>query len=481
MHDVFLVTCLGIFSIAGVAVAAATARRTHRLLNFPTLVIFIYVVTNLVSGIAHLLKISDTRRGYFDTGLWLTPAQLDHVVLIQAVGLIAICSGVLWGLPTGVAKGASQRRTGLSIRDRAILPSAIAVLLPVSLWASLQVSEHVATLGIDRIIAISGGMARYSYMSHWLVWAISLSVIWLTSRRTNNHETWRVFALSVGVTAIAASLQWNGGRSIILVMTLPLILVLLPRLRRSKWVAGPVGLTIGILYVIQISENRNTRYSGSGTSLVEWLDWQWGRFSMLGYSVKYVDDNGLLWGETFAAGAIRFVDGVLRLAGLQPINAELRSSTNIAAESLLNSSADIYIVPGMSAELYMNFGMAGIFLGYFVLGWLCSWADAGFVRSATPVTQLAWAYVGTLLVFRTIPVDSASAYSYLVFSGAPLLMLAAVSFFGTRGREGDGVEFNPETCRENASPRRIDLKSTSPPHRNVQMIDGSQRLRRGIK
>ena len=478
MKDTLFAACvLAFFAFAGAGVAIAIARRSRRVLSFRVLVVVSYVATNLVSGIAHLIQVSGSARGYFDAVAQLEPGQLEEVVLIEALGLIALSVGALWGLPKCTSPP-TQRVSLLSPRDRSMLPVVLAVLLPVSLWASLRIQEHVATLNIERVISVSGGMARFGFMAHWLVWAISLLVIWLAFSRSHQSGAWPVFVLGAGVVAIAASLHWTGGRSIILVMALPLILVMLPQLRLTKSLAIPAGLAVAFLYfaqIVQITDGRTAGYRSGSSGLVEWLDWEWGRFSMLGFAVRYVHDNGLLFGETIAADAVTFIDGLVRKIGMSGFEVEQRSSINIAAEALLNSGSEIYIVPGMSAELYLNFGIPGILLGYFVLSRLCAWADTRFLGSSTLVTQLAWAYVGTLLVFRTIPANSGSSYGYLIFTGAPLLVVAGASYLGHRrsgqtptargkpvlesspepgGGEGPGPRSGRPTPHESASARR---------------------------
>lgn len=395
-------------------------------MSFRVLIVLNYVITNLVSGIAHLAHVSESRRGHFDATVWLTPNQLQELVLIQGLGLIAVCVGAMWNLPSTQPPPRSPKI--LSPFDRSALPVMIVLLLPISLFAFTQILRYASGLNIERVISVSAGMARYSFMSHWLVWIISLSVVWVLCREVTYRGYWPAVILGLGVVAIAVSLQWNGGRSIVLVMALPIILVVLPRLRGTKWIAAPIALAAMLIYFTQISQQRSTRYTSASSDLVEWLDWEWGRFSMLGFALQHSERHGLVFGETIASGISRFSQGILRLIGMAPSGSELRSSMNIAAESLLNSNTDVYVVPGISAELYLNFGVIGVIVGYLLLGLISGWVDTRFLSSATAVTQLAWAYLGTLLVFRTIPVDSASAYNYLFFSGAPILIAAALSF-----------------------------------------------------
>ena len=393
---------------------------------------------NLISGIFHILNVSASRRGYFDALRQLDPGQIEMTAMLSALSVIAVCVGAVVGLPP--RSGPITRRVGsLSRTDRVALPTAVGLLLPASLLAFFRVREHVSTLEVwgDRIIELSGGMARYAFMSNWLVWAISFAVIWFAFRQRNHEGQFlTVLALSVGVLAIFAALQWTGGRSIAIVLALPLIMVVLPQLRLNKFMLAASAVTVSILFILRtvaITEDRFARSRlGGSSSLAEFADWQWGRFSLLGFAVQHVDYHGYLFGETFLNAVSRFAYGPLHLVGLSTPDNPFRSSMDIAGQTLLNSNQVNYIVPGMSSELYINFGIFGIVIGYFILGRLCGWVDRRLDASFTPVTQLFWAYVGSLLVFRTVASDSGGFLVYLFYVGAPLVVVAATSHMSSR-------------------------------------------------
>lgn len=414
-------------------------KRTGNIFSFRMLVILNYIVTNVASGVVHLSVTSTNRRGYFDALQWLRPEQILQVVALQLLGLIAVCSGALWGLSRGAVRSNNLRKT-LSRRDHSSLPVLVGVILPLSLWATLKIREYASRLDIDRVIAVAGGMARFNFVSHWLIWAISLGALWYIFRGRGKHGLPALVVLIAGILAIATSLEWTGGRSIIIVMALPLVLVVWPRLNLSPLLAVPVGLTILLLYLNQLTVDRYASLRAAGSGVIEWLDWEWGRFSMMGFGVQHAEQHGLLMGETYVGGLARFFDGILRLSGFPSLDLHLRSSMGVAAESILHSSSEIYIVPGMSSELYMNFGFLGIAVGYFILGRLSGWVDDRFAGSVTVTTQLAWSYVGTLLVFRTVNADSASVLHYLFYSGAPLIVAALLSHWSARRERAGGYD-----------------------------------------
>ncbi|RZT18923.1 hypothetical protein EV589_3185 [Mycobacterium sp. BK558] len=455
------VLILAVFAAIGFTCAVALVRRTNRVLTFRLLLLLNYIIANLISGIAHLLVNSESKRGYFDAALWLEPSQLEQAVLIQVLGLFAVTVGVFSGLPK-TPEVSLRPALEISRAERLFLTTQVIFLFPIAVFASIRIQAYVATLDLDRIIDVSGGMARYSFAAQWMVWAISLLLILAVFRGKYRQQVWPAFGLTIAVIAIAASLQWTGGRSILLVMTLPLVLVMIPRLRRARWIGVPVAIAIFLVYLSQVSESRfaNTRLGSTG--LVEWLDWEWGRFSMVGFSVQYVDSHGLLLGETFAAGFENFVSGILKIVSLPAVNIPAQTSMSVAAEQLLRSNSDIYIVPGMSAEFYLNFGIPGVIVGYLVLGRLCGWADERIQRAVSPVTQLAWAYLGTLLVFRTITADSASVYNYFFFTGAPLVLAAIVSFLFHRHSAKISAYNQFDHSNSISRPSRIDTSTPAP-------------------
>jgi hypothetical protein len=148
---------------------------------------------------------------------------------------------------------------------------------------------------------------------------------------------------------------------------------------------------------------------------------------MLGFALQSTDRYGLLGGETFVENISRPLASLSQFVGIRWFQSDAQSSTEIVIAELRNSSTAIYIVPGLSAELFLNFGVVGIALGYFALGRLCAWVDGRFTNSGSIVTQLAWAFAGTLIV-KSIGYGGAVITTFL-FTGAPLLAVAGASHF----------------------------------------------------
>jgi len=200
------------------------------------------------------------------------------------------------------------------------------------------------------------------------------------------------------------------------------------------------GIAFGSVFaVIAVRQNdlRQARSAFGSTGLSDWVDWELGRFSMLGFALQTVDRYGLLYGETFLNSVLQPISGLFRLLGMELALSSTRSSMEIAAEQLLNSSTAVYIVPGLSAELFLNFGAIGVLFGYFALGRLCGWIDGRFIKSSSALTQLAWAYTG-MLVVKSIAYGSNQIITGLLYTGFPILMVAYLSYL-IRGRRVETV------------------------------------------
>lgn len=422
---------LTLYALGGLTVALYIAKRLGRFLNFRTLVILNYVVVSPVSGIVHLMQLKGASRGYFDVST-ATDQGLVNATLGSILGLFALCLACLLKLPGDDFKPTHLPEPWLITSEKRFIVLATLLMLPVTIFATLQIQAYVRTTELTRVIVLNDGMARFSFISNWLVWVVSFLALLIIGGRAGKSRVVTLLVTAAATLAIVASLSWTGGRSVIIVMVLPLILVVLPKLSGLRWLAVPAAITAATAYIISVSENRSS--VDRGFNVATWLDWEWGRYSMTGFATEYVENNGYVFGESFLAGITSVLLGILRLIGLPIPNPPLHTSTQMSGQHLLNSTTLVHIVPGLNAELFMNFGMFGIIGGCFVLGRVTCWVDRKYQQAPTAIVKLAFAYVGTLLVFRTVSADSGSIYSYLIYVGAPLLLAGWYSTF-TRRRD----------------------------------------------
>ena len=394
--DWLSVGVLIITALTGTVAIAAVVRRIGRILSFRVFAIAFYLIVNVASGIAHIIDTERTRRGFYDAAAALEPGKLFETSLIAGLGLIAIYIGVTRGMPR-ISDPTPLETKSLASADRTLIIPVIAVFLPVSLWSVIKIQAYAATLDTVRIISVSGGLARYVFLASWFVPIVYFSVIWLVFRPISNEKLWTPLVLLVGVLAITISVQWSGGRSTAFFLCLPLFYVLAPKLRKMSWAGIAFSAAIGLMFTfIALKQNdfRQSKSAFGSTGLSDWLDWEFGRFSMLGFALQSSDRYGLLGGETFVESVLRPLVGLSQFVGIQLFQLDSRSSTQVVVSELLNSNTADWIVPGLSAELFLNFGVVGIAVGYFLLGRLCGWADDQFANSGSILTQLAWAFAG---------------------------------------------------------------------------------------
>jgi hypothetical protein len=395
-------------------------RRRGTVFNFPTLLLLNYMLTIPISGMIHFWPgIAD--RGYFDISATSGDAAAQTASLASAFGAGAL----ILGTRMGGERARPHTVPSVSAKERVCIALVLAVVTPIAIHALLIVRNYARTSSQSRIIALDEGLARYSFASNWFVWVVSLLVL-LTIVRLRS-SLFAAVSTGVGAMIISSSLAWTGGRSIILVMVLPLVLIALPWLKGLRVPVIIAGLVLWGQYIVSVTALRAAQQQYDATGVRNWIDWQWGRFSMLGFAADYKDQHGLLWGETFLASIGRFLSGIAHLVGLEAETISSETVTQITGSQLLGSAQSQYIVPGLSAELYINFGMIGLFAGLYALGRATVHADRRFAVSGTISGKLFWAYVGTLLVLRTINAESGSFLSYFVFAGAPLIFLAAIS------------------------------------------------------
>ncbi|MGN6488003.1 MAG: hypothetical protein ACTHLT_09320 [Devosia sp.] len=392
------------------------ARASGTVANFRTLVLGNYLLVQPLSGIAHLTRLGASR-GYLD--LLAFPA--DHLLQATAAALLGLVGFVVGAgrIRKTHPAGASAPPLFASKTERLVAVLVVLGLGPLAVWGVLEVNAIAESLDARRIIGLDGGTARFSFLSHWFAWIVSLAAALMLSRAPPRAALWKLAVVAMALGLIVGSLLWSGGRSVLLVMALPLVLLAWPYLRGVRGVAAVIGAVTLTLAVATISGTRG------GISVGNWLDWEWGRFSMLATSLEYVRVNGYLMGETFVAGLVAVVGPPLGLLGLPLGSGDMLTSTDVASRVLFGHFDAIHVVPGFTAELAVNFGLPGVLIGYFALGRASAWVDGRLARQEGAIGRLLLLYLGALLSLRVIGADSAALLFYLFYSGTPLLLAAA--------------------------------------------------------
>lgn len=410
---------LCVTGVYGLIVAVRIAIVLERVANFRSIIIAMYIVVNVASGVAHLSGIETSNRGYFD--LLQHPERILVATLTSCLGLIVLCAGCLRRLGDA-PKGASASVSTLAGTGAPLFVSAL-IMFPAVAGALASIRSYAATLDTERIISLDGGLARLGFLSQWSTWVISFIFLALCATRIGRSRFLVVCLLLASCVVIVSSLAWTGGRAIAVMMSLPLVLAVWAILGKFRLVLA-IALSLAAAgYSASVIASRTANYASDNFGLVSAIDWQFGRFSMMGFADEYVSGNGYLLGETILSGVLSVPFGVLKLLGLADGVVLPRSVTEISGDHLLGSSSATYVVPGMSAELYVNFGLLGIVLGYYFLGRIIAVVDDSYAETPDIALKFGLAYVGVLLVFCTVSSQSGAIFSYALFTGLPVMVL----------------------------------------------------------
>lgn len=429
--ELYVVLLLAL-TIAGLVIALRFSKKHGTPLNFGTLLLLNYTIIQPVSGIVHLLNISGADRGYFD--LLKAPSSYTLTATICAIlGLGALTLGYIHG---GGLKAAGARRPGvfwLGKNDIIILSSVLLFLIPLTFYSLMQIQGYAANSGLDRLIQVDGGFARYAYMAQWIAWVITFVALLLLARRRGLGAFWSIVIIGIGCILMTFSMRWSGSRSATLLFALPMVKTLQPRFGKLEKPAVAFGLMVLLIYAQMLSAVREVSLSVAGQSgFIGWLDWQWGRFSMSGYAAQHVQTHGYLYGETLLNAIVWTLQGFGKLVGVDLSSSALRSSSAVASLDLTNNPDAIYIVPGFNAEMYMNFGIFGVIVGCYILARVVAWVEYKSFTSRNCVSDVAWNFVGALLVFRLTLADSSTFPSYAIYIGVALFCTAMLVAFVRR-------------------------------------------------
>lgn len=398
------------------------------------LILLNYMVDNVLSGLAHVLRLSSDR-GFYEA-LAGNPPGSDSGLMTASwaaiIGLVGLFLGTM-------AHGKRVYRQPLPAsrlyswpyrRKTAALALSLCMLAVCGLsWVKVR----AVTSDVNgRIIAVGGGNARFVTLAGWLQWAVTLLALALLSRSkgTRSH-LWNAGVMLGSLALIVITQAWSGGRSTLLFAALPLLAVVLPFTGRVKWpMLGLGGGALGgIIWYLTL---QRVEKSAGSTDIFGLIDWQWGRFSMGAWAARYVGDHGSLEGETFLSSLLALPDALLHFGGVALPLENIRSMVEITGASFRGSDEMIFIVPGFTAELILNFGLVGVFVGYYVLGRLAAWLADRFRYTAFEMERVLIAFIATVVVFSTIVAAAEAFFLTLFMDGLPLFALAFWERFDAR-------------------------------------------------
>jgi len=448
---------------AGLINLAAIAYQIHRRRDgmwLRTVLLGNYFIAYVLSGLSHTLRWSHTR-GFYEALSGSPPGEdsgLLNAGVMTLIGLIAMVIGV------------SYRRS----RDPAVMidyalaqryplrSGAVAVLLLVICGvAYVRISGVVSDLQSARVIAVGGGSARYVFLAAWLPWAVLLLALVLASRRsTASARAWNVLVLGLSVVAIGITQSYDGGRATLLVAAFPLLALLLPRLGRLRAPAIVVGaLGIATFVTIQTQLRQDT------ATVDFWglVDWQWGRFSMIAWADSWSRTHGFLHGETFVSGLLAVPASLVHFIGAS-LPVHTTSMVEVTGYALRGTSDAIFIVPGLTAELFANFGWLGVVVGNFVVGVVTArLSDRARVTRYEQERALI-AFVASAVVISGPVAQFEAFFLQLLLTGMPLWVLWLVERMLFQRRSIGPPPENAQISQPNTNHMVTPRTATHPQH-----------------
>jgi hypothetical protein len=280
-------------------------------------------------------------------------------------------------------------------------------------------------------LAPRAGLGRYSGLVFIL--PTTLIATWfLLTNRSRPHRSVLVNAILVSVPFGISLLHLAQGRRLVWAGTVMMALHILQRRRLARlrlwWVVA--GICVALPLFNWVGVNRSTGLADvfqPGVVSVPLFEIQStlttlhdgaGRFDITAALIQDRDQKGFYWGATLLQAPLFLLPVALGRPRPLGIHEDIGRILYGDMHVDLVSQA-----PSAVAELYCNFGYAGVVIGFFLLGALCKMIDGRWARSCDPIAGIAYG----LCLFR-LPhhlVTAASVWFGLtVFAFSPLILTA---------------------------------------------------------
>lgn len=401
-----------------------------------SVLILMYAFVNLSSGVVHLGVFDNYDRGYFDATLgsyydvfWMMLVS----VLCSIGGTFSLIYGIFFGRVLFFWHLSESENIENSFARRLALFIAI-IIFPLSVDAILVLNAYVSDGELRRVVALSDGMARYGFVSHWFSWSVSIISLAISREKYFDGSVRKLLLLTFSVVLIFWSLRWTGGRTVGVLMSAPLFMAIFSDVKKYRFPYIIMAAIFSLAYIVTISLYRSENYSNVSFGYLSVVDWEFGKYSMLSFAVDFVGKSGYLFGETIYAGFFSIIYGLIKSIGFGDFFSMPRLSMNITGEYILGDSSLIYIVPGLSSELYINFGIVGVFLGYFLIGIFSCYIEVMVIKSKGVINSIFYRYISVIIVFCTISAQSGAFFGYLFYIGFPLILVKSIDKFFSRGK-----------------------------------------------
>jgi hypothetical protein len=410
-------------------------------LNGNTFVLVAFLMAYPVSGFVHLTGTDYVSQGFYDLAKLDPRTQSHHVYLSLALVFLAQI-GLWYGLKPTRARTQSAGLPVFRIHSGLLVVFGFVFTLLGAVSTFLLFSGQGGSidemLTVDRSRELETGTARFAFMSAWLSWGIIFALgAFLVSRTSGKHRRLTLLALLAGSACMLLNMLWTGGRAENLLALMPLVFVVrkfAPRVFRPYIFTMALGVTGVIAFetaartsALLVVGSEYLARAGISTSqfvtnqLVAVLDWEMGRFSTIALSFDMVRNTGYGFGSTLLQGAAITLNAPATLLHIPLKIYEPEAITSLVGQYLFSDPTINGVVPGTLAELYFNFGICGVFCGFFVIGRIAKYC-IDVTRSADRMgSALLGFYSLVLLCLWTIPMTATLTLYFLATRGLPIL------------------------------------------------------------
>jgi hypothetical protein len=383
-----------------------------------------FSVTYPLSGVIHLIRPTVAFRGFFDL-IYDAPDLIGYCTLLVFLAFVALSVGmndtcavshdqepIKYSPPLLLVLGLLFTVTGLAAN--------------IPLFGSVGAAMKGVTI-VNRSAEIGGGIARYYFVARWLAWGLFLIVCYALLQYKELKP--RQITVLVGITALTAlaGTFWSGGRSEGMLAALPIVLIS-ARLAPTAYKQGMKLTGMMVLGYIVLVTILRTRGEFSNP-VMGVLDWQAGRFSMVGLGLQMARSYGHDWGLVMLSPILQTLNSPFYLLRLgQPFHVP-GAITNLAGLYLLGDPRKAGIVPGSICELAYSFGLLGVPVGYYILGRMVVFAT-NRIEHGRSIGEIMIAIYFIILVCISIIPGTMTTWIYcLATFGFPCILLYVLESF----------------------------------------------------
>ncbi|TMN81313.1 hypothetical protein CWB63_15665 [Pseudoalteromonas sp. S409] len=296
-------------------------------------------------------------------------------------------------------------------------------LVFIAIIARLKLSTMIDLSEIIRVREMPAGSAKLIFMNTWFSFGMFF-IFYSLNMFYNKIPQYLLIAIFIVFSiAIVGNISWRGGRVVALLYSFPLLFLLFHIKPKMKLPLSIISSVMMFFYVSAITFIRKQGYAVESTPLSQILDWEIGRFSMVGYGIDYVDRFDFSYGYTIYDAILRIFASPLYFTGLgaEFVGGKEGTLIGMVGLDIFGSDEVTYVVPGILSEFYINFGIFGVvFLSYLIskISTYLDWKLENKINK--PFEYLIYAYIGALLLLNFYNATFLSFLNYLFFNGLPI-------------------------------------------------------------